>query len=69
MFGYALLEETRPRKEYWNFIFNYTIVLLSAKIVINLSCLDGMLDSYYFQKFNSYAKIGIYNYDNLGSTI
>jgi hypothetical protein len=65
MFGYALLEENRPRKEYWNMVFKYTIVLLSIKIIINLSIFDGMLDNEKFQIFSSYAKIGIYNYDNL----
>lgn len=45
MYGFALLEETRPRKEYWDFIFTYTIVLLTIKIVINLTLLDGLLDS------------------------
>lgn len=43
MFGYALLEETRPRKEYWEIIFKYTIVLLTIKIITNLTLFNGML--------------------------
>jgi len=40
MFGYALMEETRPRISYWNFIFKYTIVLLIVKFIINLNFMD-----------------------------
>jgi len=43
MFGYALIEETRPRKEYWVFMRNYTSVLLFIKFVANLSLMDEYL--------------------------
>lgn len=69
MFGFALMEETRPRKEYWNFIYKYTISLLTLKIVINLAVLQFLVENKYFLIFNSYAKIGIYNYPHLYDTI
>jgi len=37
IFGYALLEETRPRREYWTFVRVYTTIILLAKFVWNLS--------------------------------
>ena len=69
MFGYAMLEETRPRTWYWNFIFKYTIVLLIVKFTINLSILDGILTDPTFIRVNAYMKIGIYNYDDKFRTI
>jgi len=32
VFGYALIEETRPRKEFWNFIRSYTTGLLFFQV-------------------------------------
>lgn len=37
VFGHALLEETRPRREFWIFVRQYTTVLLFFKFVMNLS--------------------------------
>jgi len=36
LFGYALLEETRPRKEFWTFIRIYTTIILCIKFTLNL---------------------------------
>jgi len=40
MFGYALLEETRPRNHYWKFIQSYTTVILIIKFLFNLAVFD-----------------------------
>ena len=69
MFGYALLEETRPKIGYWDFIFQYTIVLLSIKFVINLSVLGKILNNPTFLLVNAYMKIGIYDHSNSWATI
>lgn len=37
VFGYALLEETRPRREFWNIVRIYTSALLLFKFLMNLS--------------------------------
>lgn len=68
MFGYALMEETRPRKEYWEFIYKYTIVLLTVKFTINLTIFGNMLQNDTFVLVNSYLKIGIYDYQDLAKT-
>ena len=66
IFGYALLEETRPRKEYWMYLQTYTIVLLCIKFVLNLQLMEGVLSNPSFQYVSSYLKIGIYDYEELG---
>lgn len=44
IFGYALIEENRPSKKYWNFIRVYTICILFLKMIVNLSLLDTFLN-------------------------
>lgn len=34
--GYAMLEETRPRKGFWHFFLVYTTVILLIKFIWNL---------------------------------
>lgn len=59
IFGYALLEENRPKPEFWNFIRNYSIVMLSIKFFINLKILDAFSRSDLFKKVNGWGMIGI----------
>lgn len=49
VFGYALLEETRPRKEFWNWVEIYTIALLFLKFSANLSVLEDFFGSESFK--------------------
>ena len=65
IFGYALLEETRPRQEFWNFIRTYTQFLLLLKFVINLSVFEDILKTDEYLSFTGYAKLGIFDYDDL----
>ena len=37
VFGYAALEETRPRKTFWYFIIFYTQILLMAEFLLSFS--------------------------------
>jgi len=53
VFGYALLEETRPRKEFWNFIRVYTTVILLFKLLMNLSILEESLKSDTFKYYSN----------------
>ena len=38
--GYALLEENRPRKEFWSFVRVYTTFVLALKFIWNLEILN-----------------------------
>lgn len=40
VFGYAMLEETRPRKEFWNLVRTYTTVIMFFKFTLNLSIME-----------------------------
>jgi hypothetical protein len=67
VFGYALLEEIRPTRSYWDFILKYTIVILFIKFAINLECFDAVFDSNLYDYVESTIKIGFYEIDDLGS--
>jgi hypothetical protein len=38
VFGYALMEESRPGKRFWDFIIRYTLLLLFWKFIFQLDC-------------------------------
>lgn len=40
VFGYALVEETRPGRKFWRFILFYTLALLVVKYLINLEIIN-----------------------------
>jgi hypothetical protein len=65
VFGYALLEETRPRKEFWNFVRVYTTALLFFKFLVNLSVFGDFMRQPGFLEVAGYLKPGIYDFDSL----
>jgi hypothetical protein len=65
IFGYALIEETRPTIFFWRMIRDYTLVLLFVKFVFNLSFFEGLLEKKWFITIRSMFKLGIYDYPNL----
>lgn len=65
VFGYALLEETRPRKEFWDMVRNYTIALLALKFAANLSILEDFFGSETFKNVQAWARLGIYDYEEI----
>ena len=69
MFGYAMLEETRPRNSYWNFILKYTVGLLLVKFIINLQIMGNLLNNPSFVRINGYMKIGIYDHQDMKKII
>ena len=69
VFGYAMLEETRPRKEFWKYIRQYTQFLLIVKFLANLSIFCEVMESETFLVLQGYVKIGIYDYDSLGELV
>jgi hypothetical protein len=65
IFGYALLEETRPRHGYWKIVRIYTTCLLFIKFFLNLSAFGAILKSETFRYYQGFMKIGIYDYDDM----
>jgi hypothetical protein len=53
VFGYALVEETRPRKEFWILVRRYTLCLMMIKFVLNLSVFDELVGTNEFKYWNS----------------
>jgi hypothetical protein len=43
VFGYALMEETRPRRYFWYLIMLYTQLLLIAQFVVSLRFWSNLL--------------------------
>lgn len=62
LFGYALIEETRPRKEYWVFIRSYTSFLVFIKFIANLAIMNPIFQNQTFKSYQTYLKIGLYDY-------
>jgi hypothetical protein len=69
VFGYALLEETRPRHEFWRIVRIYTTCLLFIKFLLNLSAFSPILKSETFRYYQGFMKIGIYDYDIMSELI
>lgn len=65
VFGYALLEENRPRKEFWDYVRIYTIFVLFLKFAMNLSIFEATLQSESYKLWSAYLQIGIYDYPTL----
>ena len=63
IFGFALLEETRPRKKYWHFIQNYSQVILLLKFIFNLSFIDNFQDE--FERIDGWIHSGFFNYNSI----
>lgn len=69
VFGWALLEERRPGKKFWNFIRYYTEMLLGFKFILNLDMFGSFLKSEGFMNIAGWVKFGIYDYDDIGKLI
>ena len=69
VFGYAMLEETRPRADFWILVRRYTIVVLFIKFFVNLKFFDSYLDGGGFTEMSAALKFGIYNYDSFAMTV
>jgi len=63
IFGSALLEETRPRKEFWHFIQTYSTVILLLKFIFNLSLVDNYQAD--FERIDGWMHSGFSNYDSI----
>lgn len=63
VFGYALLEETRPSKYFWRVMLYYSISVVLAKCLMNLHFMNDYLDSTNFSYYDSILKTGLHNVD------
>jgi len=69
LFGYALLEETRPRKGFWEYLRYYTTTLLFIKFIFNLSVFEDVLESEAYEYYTGIFKFGIFDYDDLDALV
>jgi hypothetical protein len=69
VFGFAILEEKRPKKSFWIMVRKYTVCLLIFKFILNLTMFDSLLNSPSFNQFSARIKIGIYNFNNIGDLV
>lgn len=63
IFGFAMLEETRPRKEFWRFIQVYSTIILLLKFIFNLSIIDDFQDD--FEKIDGWIHSGFSNFSTI----
>ena len=65
VFGYALMEEGRPKNQFWNIMSIYTIFVLSLKFLAQLDIWYAIgMESVYYQA-NSYMILGVDRVDGI----
>jgi len=66
VFGYALLEETRPRKWFWEYARNYTTGVLLFKFFFNLKFIEEAYESSpTFIFYKTLFKVGLFEYKDI----
>ena len=61
VFGYALLEETRPGKTFWRTILAYSLSVLFLKYVINLNIIHTTLIETKWSLIDGFVKFGLHH--------
>jgi hypothetical protein len=69
VFGYAALEEKRPKKSFWIGVRRYTVGLVLLKFLSNISLATPLLTSEMFKQTSAYLKVGIYYNKDLGAIV
>lgn len=64
-FGFGLVNETRPKKEFWRIIRLYTTFLLLAKFIFNLAIMEPFVKSKTYVKVQGYGKLGFFDYPEI----
>ena len=65
IFGYAMLEEERPGKKYWNFMLKYTIFLLLVKFTLQLAFVSSLPEVQNFYWYvEPWMKLGLFYLPN-----
>ena len=65
VFGYALLEETRPKQFFWTYLRRYTIIIVFLKFIINLKVTETESKSKTLDNVNGWIKLGLYRFDTV----
>jgi hypothetical protein len=65
VFGYALLEETRPRRFFWRWMLWYTVFLLLVKFTWNLKILEKFTQGPGYQSIAGWVHPGLRKYSTL----
>jgi hypothetical protein len=53
VFGYALVEETRPGRRFWALIRDYTTFVLFIKFIFNLSIMESLFTKEWWQYWSA----------------
>ena len=64
VFGYALLEETRPNKGFWRFMLTYSLSVLFLKYVVNLNLVHVTLSNTNFPIVDGFIKFGLHHLES-----
>ncbi len=66
VFGYALMEELRPGKRFWDVMLIYTIFILFMKFIFQLDCwllIDGLQSEYV--SINDWVLFGLWRVEGV----
>ena len=63
LFGYALLEESRPSKTYWKFIQMYTVLIILLKFALTLDIFGSYINKN--KVLLGYIKLGFHKYSDI----
>jgi len=61
VFGFGLINEVRPSKEFWRTIRLYTTFLLLLKFIFNLAIMQPLFGSDTYIKIQGFLKIGLFD--------
>ena len=61
VFGYALLEETRPGKRFWRGMLIYTLAVVLLKYILNLQAVDSVISNTQFPFIDGFVKVGLHH--------
>jgi hypothetical protein len=61
VFGFALLEETRPGKMFWRVILTYSLTLLLLKYIVNLNIVHASLETTSVPFIDGFIKFGLHH--------
>jgi hypothetical protein len=62
VFGYAMLEETHPSRDYWSIVRKYTVFILLLKFCLNINGFNNWYENKLFTYYSGYFKFGVYEY-------
>lgn len=61
VFGYALLEETRPGKRFWRFMLTYSATVLLLKYLVNLEWINNLISKSNLPFVDGFVKFGLHH--------